>query len=94
MLKLELIFGQFKFFSYLCEKIVEVMIDLLLWLLGAPIALVCIYYGGERKINMLHVICSILASWFIVMFYFVMACIGVVLLLVEKLEKIVIIKGK
>ena len=70
------------------------MIDLLLWLLGAPIALVCIYYGGERKINMLHVVCSILVGWLIVGFYASMAVYGLLLLLTEKLEKIVIIKGK
>jgi len=70
------------------------MLDLLLWLLGAPIALLCIYYGGERKINMLHVVLSIIIGWMIVMFYLLMGVIGLGILLVEKLEKIVIIKGK
>ena len=70
------------------------MLDLLLWLLGAPLALICIYYGGERKINMLHVVLSIFIGWMIVMFYLLMGVIGLGILLVEKLEKIVIIKGK
>lgn len=70
------------------------MLDLLLWLLGAPIALLCIYYGGERKINMLHVVLSIIIGWMIVMFYLLMGAIEFGILLVDKLEKIVIIKGK
>lgn len=70
------------------------MLDLLLWLLGAPIALLCIYYGGERNINMLHVVLSIIIGWMIVMFYLLMGVIWLGILLVEKLEKIVIIKGK
>jgi hypothetical protein len=70
------------------------MIDLLLWLLGAPIALVCIYYDGKREINMLHVVLSIIIGWMIVMFYLLMGAVGLGILLVEKLEKIVIIKGK
>ena len=70
------------------------MLELLFWLLGAPIALVCIYYGGERKINMLHVVLSIFIGWLIVMFYATVAVFGLLLFLTEKLEKIVIIKGK
>ena len=70
------------------------MMDLLLWLLGAPIALVCIYYDGKRKINMLHVILSIFIGWLIVLFYATVAVYGLLLFLTEKLEKIVIIKGK
>ena len=70
------------------------MMDLLLWLLGAPIVLVCIYYDGKRKINMLHVILSIFIGWLIVLFYATVAVYGLLLFLTEKLEKIVIIKGK
>jgi hypothetical protein len=70
------------------------MLELLFWLLGAPIALVCIYYGGERKINMLHVILSIFIGWLIVGFYASMWLMILAVYLADKLEKIVIIKGK